>query len=185
MRVFKPKLFLPSDPVSLGSDFNFYEHDFDKFGSNVSIANYLSDFRTNFSFTDIWRKLHPRLRDVSWFYSDFNSGSRLNKFFISRNVVNVISSRVLSPCCFSDHDYLHLHVKLDKVMPCGPGLWKFNNSLLSDSFFCDFISACISDLSDGTLHFSSMKTWWDFFKESLKQDIILFAKNKHLMSVLF
>ena len=62
-------------------------------------------------------------------------------------------------------------------MPRGPGLWKFNNSLLADSIFCDFISARTSDLSNCISHFDSLKNWWDFFKESLKQDIS-FAKNK-------
>ena len=51
--------FLPADAVFIGCNFNCYEHEFDKFGGNVSIANYLSDFQLAFSFTDIWHKLHP------------------------------------------------------------------------------------------------------------------------------
>ena len=63
-------------------------------------------------------------------------------------------------------------------MPRGPGLSKFNNSLLADPIFCDFLSGCISDLSSCISLFKSAKSWWDFFKESLKQDIILSSKNK-------
>ena len=63
-------------------------------------------------------------------------------------------------------------------MPRGPDLWKFNNSLLADTVFSNFVSACISDLSDCISHLDLVKAWWDFFKESLKQDIILFANNK-------
>ena len=32
----------------IGGDFNCYEHEFDKFGGNVSIANYLTEFRSAF-----------------------------------------------------------------------------------------------------------------------------------------
>lgn len=38
------EFFLPADAVIIGSDFNCYEHQFDKFRGNVSIANYLTDF---------------------------------------------------------------------------------------------------------------------------------------------
>ena len=74
------EFFLPADAIILGSDF---EHEFDKFGGNVSIAKYLSDFRAAFSFTDIWHKLHLRSCDVSWYNSNFTVGSCLNKFFMS------------------------------------------------------------------------------------------------------
>ena len=47
-------------------------------------------------------------------------------------------------------------------MPGGCGVWKFNNSLLADSVYCDFISTCFLDLSDCRSHFDSVKTWWDF-----------------------
>ena len=35
------------------------------FGGNVSLANYLSDFKSTFSLVDNWRKLHPRSCQVS------------------------------------------------------------------------------------------------------------------------
>ena len=173
------KFFIPADAVVLGGDFNCHEHDLDKFGSNISLANYLIDFRSTFSLVDVWCKLHPRSRDVSWFNSSFTIGSRLDKFFVSRNIIDRINSCELTPCCFSDHDFLHLDANFDNVMPRGPGLWKFNNSLLADPIFCDFLSARISDLSSCILLFKSAKSWWDFCKESLKQDILLFSKNKH------
>ena len=53
----------------------------------------------------------------------------------------------LLPCCFFDHDFVNLYVNLASATPSGPGVWKFNNSLLSDSLFCCFISNCISDFS--------------------------------------
>ena len=61
----------------------------------------------------------------------------------------------------------------------GPGLWKFNNSLLHDSVFCSLISDRISDLSDYINLFPSVKDWWDFFKRCLRSEVIPFSKDKH------
>ena len=59
--------------------------------------------------------------------------------FLSSIFVNSVQSTSFSPCCFSDHDYVNLCLALDDNAVRGPGLWKFNNSLLSDNTFCDFV----------------------------------------------
>lgn len=38
------KVFLPADGIVLGGDFNFYKNDSDKFGGNISRAEYLTEF---------------------------------------------------------------------------------------------------------------------------------------------
>lgn len=52
----------------------------------------MSDFRSAFHLVDIFRKLHPRARESSWFNFDFCIGSRLDKFFISSNFVRFAQS---------------------------------------------------------------------------------------------
>lgn len=172
------EFFLPADGVIVAGDFNCYERDLDKFGGNFSPANYLSDFRSAFNFVDAFRKLHPRSREVSWFNSDFSIGSRLDKFFVSRNFASFIDVCNISPCCFSDHDYVNLSLVVNINFARGPGLWKFNNSLLQDSQFCSFISERISDLSGCIESFPSVKEWWDFFKRCLQSEIVSFSSNK-------
>ena len=172
------EFFLPADGVIVVGDFNCYERDLDKFGRNFSPANYLSDFRSTFNFVDAFRKLHPRSREVSWFNSDFSIGSRLDKFFVSRPFASFISVCNILPCCFSDHDYVNLTLVLNTNFARGPGLWKFNNSLLQDSQLCSFISERISDLSGCIDLFPSVKEWWDFFKRCLQSEIVSFTSSK-------
>ena len=174
--------FLPDDFTILGGDFNCYERDLDKFGGNVSLAQYLTDFRSSLHFIDAWRKLHPRSRDVSWFNSNFSVGSRLDKFFVSRNLRNNIISSSIFPCCLSDHDFVNLHVRFDNIIHRGPGLWKFNSSLLQDSAFCDLVKSRIVDLSSVADLFSDIKDWWEFFRSSLPAEIIAFSKDKRRRS---
>ena len=175
------EFFFPADFLIIGGDFNCYEYESDKFCGNVSLAAYLTEFRNTFNLVDVWRKIYPRSRDVSWFNSDFSIGSRLDKFFISKSLLQSVFSCSIVPCCFSDHDFVHLHINSAGVIPRGPGVWKFNNSLLSDTDFCSFISDRITDLSSCFSVFESVCDWWEFCKSSLQLDIIDYAKSKRKM----
>ena len=172
------EFFLPADAIILGGDFNGYESELDKHGGVFSPSKFLSDFCSAFRLVDIFRKLHPRTRECSWFNADFSIGSRLDKFFISSNFVRFAQSCHTWPCCFSDHDFVNLHLILNNDFPRGPGLWKFNNSLLQDLDFCSLSSDRINDLSSCIDSFPSVKLWWDFLKRSLQAEIISFASEK-------
>ena len=172
------QFFLPSDSRIITSDFNCYEHQLNKFGGNFVPVTYLSDFRPPFSLCDAWRRLHPRLRQCTWFNSDFSIGSRLDKFFVSNSLMPSIISCEISPCVFSDHDLVCLSIQPNGNISHGPGLWKFNSSLLSDSAFTEYITHSIRDLAACLECFPSVKSWWDFFKTSIKSDIISFSKQK-------
>ena len=171
------EFFIPARYLIICGDFNSYESELDKFGGNYSPCRSRSDFKVNFNLVDVWRKQHPRSREFTWFNSDFSIASRLDKFFISPDLVQFILSSSIRPCCFSDHDLVDLVIDLSKFSPQGPGLWKFNNSLLTDAAFCDHISNRIADLASASLFFPP-KDWWEFFKLSLKEECIDFAKQK-------
>ena len=172
------EFFLPADNIILGGDFNCYESDLDKLGGNVSVAKYLSDFRAAFRLVDVWRKRHRRKSEMTWFNADLSIGSRLDKFFLSPDLLGSVVSCDISPFCFSDHDYVNLSLGPSGLLPRGPGIWNFNNSFLNDEFFCEYISGRIFDLASCKTAFESVKLWWDFFKSSLKLDIISFAREK-------
>jgi hypothetical protein len=40
-----------------------------------------------------------------------------------------------SPFLCSDHSYVFLRITLPSMLYCGPGVWKFNTSLLEDEVF--------------------------------------------------
>ena len=172
------EFFLHSESRIIAGDFNCYEHQLDKFGGNFVPFTYLSDLRSAFLLCDAWRHLHPHLRQCKWFNFDFSIGSRLDKFFVSNSLMSSIISCEISPCVFSEHDLICLSIRPDGNNSDGPGLWKFNSSLLSDSTFTEYITHSIRDLADHIEHFPSVKSWWDFFKTSIKSDIISFFKHK-------
>ena len=170
--------FLPSDVLIIAGDYNCYDHNLDKFGGNFVPAKCVTDLRSAFSLIDVWRKLHPRVCQCTWFNSDFSIGSRLDKFFVSKNFMPSVVSCEINPCVFSDHDFVCLSFQPTGNNLRGPGIWKFNNSLLNDDVFCDYISNCINHLANCLQHFPSVKVWWDFFKNSIRSEIIFFAREK-------
>ena len=170
--------FLPSDAIVIAGDFNCYEYQCDKFDGNLSCAKYLSDFRSAFNLIDVWHRLHPRSRQCTCFNSDFLIGSRLDKIFISQRFFSSVSNCKIKPFCLSDQDLVYLSFCLGDLSPHGAGLWKFNNSLLDDTAFSDYISERMNDLIACLEHFPLVKSWWDFFKNSIKAEIISFAKTK-------
>ena len=168
----------PADAITFAGDFNCYEYKFDKLGGNFAPAKYLSDFRKSLNLVDAWRKLHPRSREYSWFNSVFTLASRLDNFLVSSKMLSSIRSCEITPCCFSDHDFVNLCLEFDQAQVRGPGLWKFNASLLQENEFCALIEDRISYLSSCIDFFPSVKSWWDFFKTSIKSEIVFFSRNR-------
>ena len=168
----------PADNIVIGGDFNCYDHSLDKFGGNISIATCLSEFRSGLKLVDVWRRVHRNESEMSWWNADLTIGSRLDKFYTSKGLTNLVQRCDISPCVLSDHDYVNLVFDFQRCIPRGPGIWKFNSSLLADELFCDFVSERSSDLSACRFSFDSTKDWWDFFKESLKSEIISYARGK-------
>ena len=171
------EFFIPADDLLLGGDFNCYDSTLDKLGGNININNEFQELKSTFRLVDVWRRSHPATREFTWFNSDFSIASRLDKFYLSSNVAKLFLSSSITPC-YSDHDYVNLHLDFSLLSPRGPGIWNFNNSLLDDPAFCDYISSRITDLSSSINCFESLLLWWDFFKESIKSDCISFASKK-------
>ena len=79
--------------------------------------------------------------------------------------MSFVSNCEVKPFCLSDHDIVFLTLRLDDLRPHGPGLWKFNNSLLQDTNFIEYISERMNAFLRS-----------NFF--SIKAEIISFARTK-------
>ena len=134
---------------------NCYDSVLDKFGGNVVLSSELSSFKLCFNFVDAWRSKHPCVSQCLWFNSSLSIGSRLDSFLVTHELVNSLSSCEISPCVFSDHKFVTLDVDLSHVVDFGPGVWKFNNSLLEDCVYF----ALITDMVDQHVSFRHVLFW--------------------------
>ena len=83
----------------------------------------------------------------TWFNSDLSIASRLDTFLTSRTLHEHIQNCEISPCTFSDHEFVSLVVDLSSFVQHGPGIWKLNNSLLSNEIFSQKICSAIDTFS--------------------------------------
>lgn len=170
--------FYPHSRLIIGGDLNCYDNPRDKFGGNVSTSSELSSFKSCYNLVDSWRTKHPRAGSCTWFNSDMSIGSRLDSFLLVRDMLRSLSSCEILPCAYSDHDFVFLDLEIERVCNFGPGVWKFNNSLLSDQLYCDSIASIIDQHTRFKHVFSSIKELWEALKASIRQRSIEFAKTK-------
>ena len=172
------EFFIPSAAIIIGGDFNCYDNVLDKFGGNISIHKEYESLKNDFALVDVWRNLHPGSREFTWFNSSFSSGSRLDKFLVSRELLSPVVECNISPRPISDHDFVSLVFDIPTGIKRGPGVWNFNNSLLKDKDFCTTIEKFIDCHLRFLPSFASLQDWWEFLKLSIKEESIAFSHNK-------
>ena len=170
--------FYPHCYYIIAGDFNCYESPNDKFGGNFTPYVDLKEFRTTHYLTDAWRHKHKRLAQCTWFNAAKTIGSRLDKFFVSTDLLTNPFSCEIYPCVFSDHDFVEFSVELANVNNHGPGIWRLNLDLLTDEVFCQNIVQIIRAHDSCRKFFPSLHEWWDFLKDSIKIAAINFSREK-------
>ena len=91
---------------------------------------------------------------------------------MTKNIGDKLISASVVPFPLSDHDLITLHIDLGNYVSSGPGFWKFNSSLLTNSDFSQSISDFISNFVSMIDSFTNILDWWNLFKNSLKAEII-------------
>ena len=172
------ELFIPASALIIGGDFNSYDNANDKFGGNVSVGSECGSLKADFVLVDAWRKLHPRAREFTWFNHNYSIASRLDKFFVSKDLFTPDCRCEISPCPLSDHDFVSFVFQIPEAIKRGPGVWKFNNSLLEDKHFCAIICDLIQSHIFYFASFPSPQDWWEFLKVSIKEESISYSRKK-------
>ena len=128
--------FIAQGELIIGGDFNCVDSTSDELNSdNVHSLDKtsFSSLKSNFFLTDVWRKRNPRAISFTWSNSNNTQASRLDRFLISKFLFTKDCLCNISPCVFSDHDFLDLVLDLAGLSSRQSCIWKFNSSLLSDN----------------------------------------------------
>ena len=168
----------PNSIKVIGGDFNSFESDLDKFGGNVNTSTDLKEFRTRFQLVDVWRRTHGRTKQCTWFNASKTIGSRLDKFFITQALVPHALKCEILPCVFSDHDSVNLFLDLQNIPTHGPGIWRFNSSLLNDETYCSQVTVILNRHILLRETFSSLHEWWDSLKDIVKTATQVYCKSR-------
>ena len=175
--------FLSRGNLIVGGDFNCVGSSVDKFRSDdihATDKKSLSSLQSDFSLIDVWRKCHPRVVSFTWSNASNTQASRLDRFLVSRSLS--VASCNISPCAFSDHDFVDFDLPLDNAPRRRSEVWKFNSSLLSDPDFKQLIINEIEARKLDVNNFSSLGDWWDDLKVRIRTLSIDFSVRKHKKS---
>lgn len=168
--------------VIWGGDFNcVLNTKIDKFGKDMSTlhgnlaSKELNSLIFDYQLEDIFRKINPSKIITTWHYAGKDIHCRLDRFYISKSLVDINISFNLIPFANSDHDLFLMKIPNIKKGKFGPNFWKFNNELLKDQSFIDL---CKQFLNYHIKDFDNNTNSWDKLKEKIKTLCISFSKNK-------
>ena len=126
----------------LGGDTNTVFNTLDKEGGNqnfkVEAINAFERLKQKFSLIDTFREKNPYKKDFTWEVMNPKIiRERIDMFFISSTLQDFVTETGIIPShkTCSDHGIPFVKIVGFGVPTRGPGLWKFNNQLLSDSGF--------------------------------------------------
>jgi hypothetical protein len=138
----------------------------------------LSFLTSHLNLVDAWREKHPSARDYTWRRPNGSQASRLDMFWISSDLLDSVQQVDILPFFRSDHSYVFLRITLPNMPDCGPGVWKFNTSLLGDDIFTARIRDFWRSWQDQCDSFPSLDMWWDAGKDRLKKIMKRYSREK-------
>ena len=135
------------DHTIIGGDFNFVMNPAkDCYGyareNNVNARNKFSSVCDQHRLIDVWRQYNVEDDRYTWTRSTPNQGARLDMFFISDHLCSLCVEQNIIPGYRTDHSIISIGLKIGESRR-GPGLWKFNESLLSDEGYIKAVEECI------------------------------------------
>ena len=170
--------------IIMGGDYNcILNPKYDKLGKGANLdygtvgSKELTSLCNDYSLVDIFRHLYPYRYATTWHSpASKDIHTRLDRFYISRHLVDKETKFEFYPFASSDHDIFVFSFKFNKSCPFGPSYWKFNDSLLQDKEFVDnfrLFYTYHTGNKDVDLNF------WDSLKDKIKNFCILYSKNKN------
>ena len=171
----------------IGGDFNtVLNENLDKrngrLNTHTLCRNKIKHITEIFDLIDIWRDMHPNLRQYTWHSSHKPPiFCRLDYFLISQNLKNCIVSTKHNISYKSDHNPVVLKINILNIKR-GPGYFKLNSSLLLDTLYQENVKQSINE----TILINrdaNPNTLWELIKGAVRNETIKYATKKKKESI--
>ena len=104
---------------------------------------------------------------------------RLDHLFVSNQPSIRICESKIVPNIYSDHSTVVLSISFSEYeAPRGPGFWKFNNSLLSDTKYVELLNFLIPEFAKKHQGTEDKGLFWEMIKMEIRTFTIKFSKKK-------
>lgn len=139
---------ISADNIIIGGDFNFvtdYSRDSNYCQQNNPRARDAFEKIVKLhNLVDTWRELNPDINDFTWFKPNPLKYGRLDRLYIQQHLISHVVTATIHAGYRSDHSIVCVAVK-EPQKKKGPGLWKFNESLLNDEQYDDMVREVIAN----------------------------------------
>ena len=172
-------------PNIILGDFNMVEDiKMDRYGGNPrekhtwGLAT-LNTLKRETNVVDIWRQLYPKRKEFTWHSLYDNVQSRLDRIYLSKEIVPLVNDVEIETFSISDHDLVAIDMTPpEPPTPRGPGYWKMNNSLLKNEEFKELIKNFWVAWRERKNEYANLLIWWDLGKYFLRETIISYSRQK-------
>ena len=93
---------------------------------------------------DIWRYVHPLGRQFTWSRKHETVASRLDYLFITCRLIPRVLKCEIKTAVQTDHKAVICRMETPLTRTKGPGVWKFNDTFLNESAFCEIAEKIIN-----------------------------------------
>ena len=165
----------------LGGDWNVALEAIDKSGGipwrPTAYREQVLAMAKEFGLVDILRVKNPNGKFYTYESKALKVKSRIDYFLITKSWGHLVSVADIKISIAPDHRAVRLGIKM-AINKRGPGLWKFNNSLLKDQGFITLIENSYPMIKAKYSEVEDARLRWELIKMELRGMIIPFAKNK-------
>ena len=172
--------------IIFAGDFNlFFDQKLESAGGNPILkklaVSKLIELKESLNLCDIWRIRNPKSKAFTFRQRHFSGilQRRLDYLFISNNMQESVKNVKILNALSTDHSPLFCSFLNLTNISRGRGLWKFNNSLISNTIFVDEMKTLIQKLifrfENDTYLTDQAK--WEFLKYEIRKSRINFSKK--------
>ena len=171
---------LPDENVIVGGDFNFVldlarDSNYSR-QNNPRAKDTFMQLTIEQGLIDAWTEKNPGMRAFTWAKQNPFKTGRLDMFFFSEHLNSQVTSSSITAGYRSDHSIITLHMSVPQKKR-GPGLWKFNDSLLEDD---DYDKAIKELIFENVLQYAVPIYNHEFISDPVNFGHIQFTISDHL-----
>jgi hypothetical protein len=144
-----------------------------KGGKTLQPSNYaerILETMEEFNLIDVWRVCNPDKLRFTWRENSAHGiiQSRLDYFICPSSVLYQLKTCQIENSLYSDHNPITLDLYIENEQARGPGVWKFNTSLLTDSEYVNKIKSKLKEYEHRYKHHSDPCLIWDTAKAEIR-----------------
>ena len=143
-----------------------------------SYCNLILTTMEMFDLVNIQRMRHPKLRKFTYESKILKLKSRIDFFLVAKHLIGHMKNSEIYPSIAPDHDAIYISLSWFCNPSRGPGLWKFNNTLLKDTQYVSDVSDTYSHVCSYYSNVTDKRLCWELMKKEIRSATISFSKSK-------